>query len=245
MQQPPEDDGVIHFKRLHPEHFDVVLGSHPTRQKPPRPVRPRSYGLWILLLILLGMLGYMVHSRNSSHRPPQNEPVPQPAAEPLATEPGVQPEAPAEPLQLRTEPSANLAPLPAEPVAAQIQASPPKAQGLVSASYLAEYKADLKAPEATHTRRGEVATVLIREWDGRNRYAAKWRIFNNVIDNASVCANFPTTSTEHRECRKAAEVFFQEQCAEWGKRSNRDKDEQSKGMQARYCTAMQTYSPQG
>jgi len=146
---------------------------------------------------------------------------------------------------LRTEPSANLVPPPVEAAPTVIKAPPPKAQGLVSASYLAEYKADLKAPEATRTRKGEVATIAIREWDGRNRYEAKWRIFNNIIDNATVCENFPSASTEHRECRKAAEVFFKEQCAEWVKRSNRDKDEQSKGMQQRYCTATQTYSPAG
>ncbi len=244
MQHPEQedDDGVIRFKRLHPEHFDVVLGSHPTKQKVPRPVQPRSYGLWILVLILVGMLGYMAANRN-------NHPIP---IEPVPIEAPAQPKAPVEPVQPPTVPTAKVAPapqvvvvVPPQPPAAVPVIAPapvPKAQGLVSASYLAGYHAELNAPEARPTRKFEVATVSIREWDGRDRYQAKWRIFNNVIDNTSVCGNFLAGSTERRECRKSAEVFFKEQCGEWGKRWNRDQDEKSKGMEVRYCTAMKTYS---
>ncbi|MBV6751201.1 hypothetical protein KV580_12880 [Pseudomonas chlororaphis] len=256
---PPEqedDDGVIRFKRLHPEHFDVVLGSHPAKQKVPRPVQPRSYGMWVLVLILVGMLGYMTVNRNNSHPIP----IPAlPAAEPMPTETSEPPEAPmepVEPVQAHPEPTAKLVPAPAPQVVVVVQtqapaatAAPatvsapvPKVQGLVSASYLAGYQANLNAPEARQTRQYEIATVSIREWDGRDRYQAKWRIFNNVIDNASVCGNFLAGSTERRECRKSAEVFFKEQCGEWEKRWNRDQDEKSKGMQVRYCTAMKTYS---
>jgi len=247
-----DDDGVIRFKRLHPEHFDVVLGSHPTKQKVPRPVQPRSYGLWVLVLILLGMLGYMTVNRNSSHPIPI---APLPATEPLPIEAPAQPEAPeeqVEPVQPPAAPSAKIAPAPQQVVVvvqtqapAAVPAPTPKVQGLVSASYLAGYHAELNAPEARQTRPFEIATVSIREWDGRDRYQAKWRIFNNVIDNASVCGNFLASSTEHRECRKSAEVFFKEQCGEWGKRWDRDQDEKSKGMRERYCTAMKTYSAAG
>ncbi|WP_191489374.1 hypothetical protein [Pseudomonas sp. FEN] len=246
-----DDDGVIRFKRLHPEHFDVVLGSHPAKQKVPRPVQPKSYGMWVLVLILVGMLGYMAVNR-SSHPIPI---APLPAAEPLPTETSEAPMEPVEPVQAHPEPTAKLFPAPAPqvvvvvqpqaPAAAPAPAPAPKAQGLVSASYLAGYQAELNAPEARQTRPFEIATVNIREWDGRNRYQAKWRIFNNVIDNASVCGNFLANSTEHRECRKSAEVFFKEQCGEWGKRWDRDQDEKSKGMQVRYCTAMKTYSAEG
>lgn len=254
---PPEqedDDGVIRFKRLHPEHFDVVLGSHPAKQKVPRPAQPRSYGLWILVLMLVGMLGYMTVNRTSSHPNPPVAPLP--AAEPVQIEAAEPSEAPEEPVQAHPEPTAKLVPAPAPQVVVvvQTQAPPaaakpatvpapaPKAQGLVSASYLAGYQANLSAPEARKARQYEIATVSIREWDGRDRYQAKWRIFNNVIDNASVCGNFLANSTERRECRKSAEVFFKEQCSEWEKRWNRDQDEKSKQMQVRYCTAMKTYS---
>ncbi len=248
-----DDDGVIRFKRLHPEHFDVVLGSHPAKQKVPRPAQPKSYGIWVMVLILVGMLGYMTLNRNSS-RPISVEPLP--AAEPLPTEAPAQPQVPEEPVQAPNPPSAKIAPVPAPQVVvvvqtqapaaaaapAKVSAPVPKAQGLVSASYLAGYQANLNAPEARQTRQYEIATVSIREWDGRDRYQAKWRIFNNVIDNASVCGNFLATSTEHSECRKSAAVFFKEQCGEWGKRWDRDQEEKSKGMQERYCTAMKTFS---
>ncbi|WP_248769680.1 hypothetical protein [Pseudomonas sp. MWU12-2345] len=252
MHQPEQedDDGVIRFKRLHPEHFDVVLGSHPAKQKVPRPAQPKSYGMWVLVLILVGMLGYMTVNRNSSHPIPV---APLPADEPVPIETAKPSEAPVEPVS-HPEPTAKLVPAPAPqvvvvvqtqaPAAAAHAAAPPtpKVQGLVSASYLAGYQANLNAPEARQTRQYEIATVSIREWDGRDRYQAKWRIFNNVIDNASVCGNFLAGSTERRECRKSAEVFFKEQCGEWGKRWDRDQDEKSKEMQVRYCTAMKTYS---
>lgn len=247
-----DDDGVIRFKRLHPEHFDVVLGSHPTKQKVLRPAPPRSYSLWILVLMLVGMLGYMTVNRNSSHPIPPIDPLP--AAEPIPTETAEPPEAPVAPVQAHPDPTARFVPAPAPqvvvvvqtqaPAVAPARVSPPvpKAQGLVSASYLAGYQANLNAPEVRQTRQYEIATISIREWDGHDRYQAKWRIFNNVIDNASVCGNFLANSTERRECRKSAEVFFKEQCGEWGKRWDRDQDEKSKGMQVRYCTAMKTYS---
>ena len=241
-----DDDGVIRFKRLHPGHFDVVLGSHTAKQKVLRHKQPKSYGMLVLVLILAGMLGYMTVNRNNNHpiviAPlPATEPVPiestQPSEVPLEhMKPGPSP----------TELSARRAPAPQVVVVMQTEAPAappaPKAQGLVSASYLADYQANLNAPEARQKRQYEIATVSIREWDGHDRYKAKWRIFNNIIDNASVCSNFLAASTERRECRKSAEVFFKEQCGEWGKRWDRDQDEKSKEMQVRYCTAIKTYS---
>lgn len=236
-----EDDGVIHFQRLQPEHFDVVLGAHPARQKPaPRPNKPRSYGLWLLMLILAGMLGFMAFKRLEPQpiaESPQATPAPAPP-EPVPTQPV------AATVALRSEPSANLAP----PVLGSTPAvaAAPQAKGMVSANYLADYHADLRTGSSPRkVPQGELATVAIREWDGRNRYEATWRIFNNLIDNSSVCANFHAASTEHRECRRAATVYFKEQCTEWSKRWNRDRDTPSKDMQQRYCTATETYRAAG
>ncbi|QXI28274.1 hypothetical protein [Pseudomonas vanderleydeniana] len=90
MQENPEDDGVIRFKRLHPEQIDVVLGTHPSKQRAPRRLRRKSHSLRILLLLLVGMLGYMAYNR-SSYRPPQTPPASEPAT-PVAAEPSVLPE---------------------------------------------------------------------------------------------------------------------------------------------------------
>jgi hypothetical protein len=120
----------------------------------------------------------------------------------------------------------------------------PVAQGMVSSSYMAELKAEkARNKPARSTSAAEYTTIAIREWDGRNRYEAKWRSIDNHVDNASVCANFPAESVERRECRKAAKVFFKEACNDWGIRFRRDRDDASKRMEQRYCEAMGSYEP--
>ncbi|KPA89545.1 hypothetical protein PF66_03991 [Pseudomonas asplenii] len=90
MQENPEDGGVTRFERLHLEQVDVVLGSHPRKQKAARRFRRKSHSLRILLLLLVGMLGYMAYNR-SNYRPPQSPPASEPP--PVAAEPSVLPEA--------------------------------------------------------------------------------------------------------------------------------------------------------
>jgi hypothetical protein len=120
----------------------------------------------------------------------------------------------------------------------------PVAQGMVSSSYMAELRAEkARNKPVRSTSAAEYTTIAIREWDGRNRYEAKWRSIDNHVDNASVCANFPAESVERRECRKAAKVFFKEACNDWGIRFRRDRDDASKRMEQRYCEAMGSYEP--
>jgi hypothetical protein len=120
----------------------------------------------------------------------------------------------------------------------------PVAQGMVSSSYMAELKAEkARSKPVRSTSPAEYSTIAIHEWDGRNRYEAKWRSIDNHVDGASVCANFPAESVERRECRKAAKVFFKEACNDWGIRFRRDHDDASKRMEQRYCEAMGSYEP--
>jgi hypothetical protein len=121
---------------------------------------------------------------------------------------------------------------------------PQPAKGMVSAGYMADFKSDLA--RANTERPGKpftLASVSFRAIDSRTRYRADFRIFNNQIENSSVCMNFPKGSVENRECRRAAVVFFKESCAEWRKRASKDHDEQSKLTQVRYCEAMSTFEP--
>ncbi|ORC60734.1 hypothetical protein BZK31_05540 [Pseudomonas floridensis] len=117
------------------------------------------------------------------------------------------------------------------------------AQGMVSAGYMADFKADAARPAARPSRPYKVATVSIREWDGRNRYRAQWRVYDNTIDGDSVCENFLARSVERRECRKSAQVNFREECREWTKRANRDRDQESRNAEQRYCEAASTFTP--
>lgn len=117
------------------------------------------------------------------------------------------------------------------------------AKGMVSAGYMADFKADAARPSSRPSRPYTVATVSIREWDGRNRYRAQWRIYDNTIDGDSVCENFLARSVERRECRKSAEVNFREQCQEWTRRAGRDRDAESRNAQTRYCEAASTFTP--
>ena len=119
-------------------------------------------------------------------------------------------------------------------------------QSMVSPSDLADYKSDLQHNSAPERKVNvDIATAAIREWDGRNRYQAQWKIYNNHIEGDSVCFNFPNASVEHRECRKAAQVYFKEQCREWKKRADSDRQEQSKATEQRYCGAASSFNPAG
>ncbi|EPN85363.1 hypothetical protein A234_07409, partial [Pseudomonas syringae pv. actinidiae ICMP 19101] len=117
------------------------------------------------------------------------------------------------------------------------------AKGMVSADYMADFKANAARSTARASRPYSVATVSIREWDGRNRYRAQWRVYGNSIDGDSVCENFAARSLERRECRKAAQVSFKEECRDWTKRAARNRDEESKNAEQRYCEVAATFSP--
>ncbi|WP_397450928.1 hypothetical protein [Pseudomonas sp. NA-150] len=249
----PDDEGLTHIQRLSPDQFDVVLGAHPSKQKVPQPAKSGSFGRTLVVLTALGIGAYALipqfhtskpavvatNAQPATDVPSETVAVVAPVSEPT---PVAKPVAPTvEPIVVVSEPELDSEP---EPAATPRPAKP--AQGMVSAAYMADFKHDL-AHSATPQRRvkTEIATAEIHEWDGRNRYRAQWRIFNNHIEGDSVCFNFPAASIEHRECRKAAQVFFKEECREWSKRSESDREEQSKLTQTRYCEAAGSFNPAG
>ncbi|MGV8916727.1 MAG: hypothetical protein ACOH2R_02825 [Pseudomonas sp.] len=246
----PEDDGKIHIQRLNPDQFDLVLGEHPSKQKIVQPAKSGSLGRTLIILAALGIGAYALNSQTHASKPVTStvSALPTPV-EPNESLTAIAAPAPSKktvtvtqaPIVVVSEPELDSQP---EPSASAAPAKP--AQGMVSAAYMADFKHDL-ARSTTPQRRvkTEIATAEIHEWDGRNRYRAQWRIFNNHIEGDSVCFNFPAAAIEHRECRKAAQVFFKEECREWTKRSDNDREEQSKLTQVRYCQAAGSFNPAG
>lgn len=118
-------------------------------------------------------------------------------------------------------------------------------QGMVSAQYMAGFKAD--RPVA-HENRAELASVeqaTIWQWDGKRTYFAQWLVEANRIDDSSVCGNYRRGSVEFRECRKGAKVYFRDQCHSWGKRWDQSGGAGSKAAQERFCSAASSFNPIG
>ncbi|AAZ37350.1 hypothetical protein QCD83_20485 [Pseudomonas savastanoi pv. phaseolicola] len=269
--QQPEDDGIIRIQRLVPGQVDVVLGAHPSRKLSARPGKSRPYWLWLAGLIVAGCLAGLVVSHGRSPKVVLAPPVERPAPEPETTVIDSEPTMVASPAPAPSIHAPDLIPVAAtreQPAAVQpldncmksgnvidesvlncrfgqvprpAQAEP--AKGMVSADYMADFKANAARNPARSARPYSVATASIREWDGRNRYRAQWRVYGNTIDGDSVCENFAIRSFERRECRKAAQVNFKEECREWTKRAARNRDEDSKNAEQRYCEVAATFSP--
>jgi hypothetical protein len=267
--QPPKDDGQIVMQRLTPEQFDVVLGSHPGKRKVPQARRSLSLGTILigltLLIVIVYLITQMFHTKKVVHAPVSTPAVIEEISEPEAI-------APQTPIRT-TEHVVYTAPKPdtAQPAPTKqlddclkdgnvidrdvlncrfgepqpTDYSAPRPQGMVSDSYMAQYKSAAAKPKPQATRHYDVAGVLIREIDGRNRYEARYRIYDNHVDNSSVCMNFKTDSAEYRECRRAAEPYFKDMCSDWSKRVARDKekDEKNKLAQEQFCEAARTYRP--
>lgn len=237
MQQPQDDEGVTHFQRLDPAKVDVVLGSHKSKRVPPKP--PASRAGWVAGAALLGLCAYITaaHMRQPSVSTPvapdvaRIQPVEVPNEQPAPVQAAAVPDL----ISVETAPRTAPPPVPAKP-------QPVPSQGMVSARYMAQYKAEQGRPVTQVGKVYQIATVEIREWKGRNRYRAQWRIVDNEIDNASVCANFPGDSIEHRECRRAAVVYFKESCQDWSKRADHESDPQTGAAQQRYCLANKTFT---
>lgn len=125
---------------------------------------------------------------------------------------------------------------------------PAPSSGMVSAQYLAQYKADQANRNSAPTQRSasrEVDQAWIERWDGGGSYLAEWHSLNNRIDSSSVCLNHRRGSIDYRECRKAAKVHFREQCRAWEKRWAQNREDLSKQMEQRYCSAANGFSPMG
>ena len=263
----PEDDGLT-MKRLAPGQFDVVLGAHPVRRNAPT---GKSNGHWpfgslmICLALLIAIIFFIVQM---FHTPkPAAAAIPAPPVADLVSEPEpVEPAAKVRAVEqvIYVAPKQDLAPPAtarsldtclkdgnvidrdvincrfgnAQPGDAQTS----RPQGMVSDRYMANYKAVAAKPKTEAARRYEVAGVFIREIDGRNRYEARYRIYNNHIETESVCMNFLSDSVEHRECRRAAVPYFKDMCSDWSKRVAKDKSDKNKLAQEQYCTAARDYS---
>ena len=133
-------------------------------------------------------------------------------------------------------------------------------QGMVSAQYMAGFKADRPATQKnpptpptlhtppTHENRAELASVeqaTIWQWDGKRTYFAQWLVEANRIDDSSGCGNYRRGSVEFRECRKGAKVYFRDQCQSWGKRWDQSGGAGSKAAQERFCSAASSFNPIG
>lgn len=118
------------------------------------------------------------------------------------------------------------------------------AQGMVSAEYLARYRAE-KADRPTRT-----LNVHIEHFQGRihrdhQSFFAEWEVLNNRIDYGSVCQNYRKGSIDYRECRKTAKHWYRVQCRQWDKQWDIDREDYSRTMQERYCSAANGFSPMG
>ncbi|MEX5618285.1 hypothetical protein ABFV55_26720, partial [Pseudomonas syringae] len=177
--QQPEDDGIIRIQRLVPGQVDVVLGSHPRRKRVDAPRRSRPYGLWLACLIAAACVAGLItsHARGPKalavpavvQSTPETRTV-EAEAQPVAADPApahirktaelvpiaatVAPPAPVQPLDdcmkngnVIDEAVANCrfgqAPRPA-------QAEP--ATGMVSADYMADFKANASRNSARSSR---------------------------------------------------------------------------------------------
>jgi hypothetical protein len=271
-KQQVDDNGITRIQRLNPAQVDVVLGSHPRKRPVPRGRKSRPYGLIVGCLAFMG-LAYGLSSTllvkpapalvaASAPAPVETPAVPQAPAIPPPTVETSRPTArlatyvPPQPAV--QHPSASVQPLDncikdgnvidesvlncrfgEIPRPAQTEL----AKGMVSNSYMADFKSAASRKEEPRSRPYKVATMSIREWDGSDRYRAQWRIYDNRIDQDSVCENFASRSLERRECRKSAQVHFKELCREWTRRAARDRDEKSTEAEQRYCEVASAFSP--
>ncbi|TWI58627.1 hypothetical protein IQ22_00335 [Pseudomonas duriflava] len=127
----------------------------------------------------------------------------------------------------------------------QAQAAKP-AQGMVSAAYLAQYKADMASGAEHHTATPrEHEQHWIEKWSGGERYLAVWDVVDNRIDGTSVCSNHRRGSIDYRECRKGAKQYFKQQCQAWQNRYERDGQSYSRRQEQRYCSAGNSFNPIG
>lgn len=265
--QPPEDDGLIVMQRLTPDQFDVVLGSHPAKRKVAQAKSTWPLSSVAICLALLAAIVFLILQMFHTQKPARVSVVPPPSLD-VRDEPA--PVTPAADIRTAEQviyvaPKLETAqPLASKPLDDCLkdgnvidrdvincrfgEGQPtdyhaPRPQGMVSDRYMAQYKSTAAKPKADTSRRYEVAGILIREIDGRNRYEARYRIYNNHIENSSVCMNFKTDSVEYRECRRAATPYFKDMCSDWSKRAAKDKDEKNKQAQDQYCEAARSYQP--
>ncbi len=248
--------------------------SHPGARHPIQSARGRttSTRLLILFCVLAGLglaLTLLVPQDLPGRRPPA-QPVPIPLPAPL---PSVAAPSPAPP-PVAVKPPAPAAPKPRKPPVEKALAqclprsgvldnrvarcrfgtadgAPAEAarggpvQGMVSAEYLARYRAERANPlPAAADDNLERTSQPIQHSDGKD-YLAEWSVRNNHIDHASVCSNYRQHSIEHRECRKAARAWYRQECRRWEQRQDPERAERVQRMRERYCSAATRFRPAG
>ncbi|RMO97718.1 hypothetical protein ALQ33_00796 [Pseudomonas syringae pv. philadelphi] len=109
------------------------------------------------------------------------------------------------------------------------------AQGMVSARYMSQYKAQQQMHPPKLAAAQFIESAIVWQWDRKRTYRAEWVITDNQIDDTSVCRNWRGGSIEYRECRKGAKVYFKEQCKRLAESASRQ----------RYCSAASGFSPLG
>lgn len=264
----PHDDGLIHIQRLTPGKVDVVLGAHPRKRRPARRGKGGGYSPLLILLALVGFGVYLLYPRAQPLAPesrpiieqvvaaeaPQQalidtppQPVPVTAAEPYLGPNVVRRELPSPSVQPLDECMKNGNVIDENVLNCRFGQVPRATErepgkGMVSSSYMADFKSDIARPTTERPlKTHRVMSVSFRAVDSRARYHADFRVIDNHVENSSVCMNFPKSSVENRECRRAAVVFFKETCQDWTKRAARDRDEQSKLAKVMYCEANRTF----
>ncbi len=133
------------------------------------------------------------------------------------------------------------------PVAQEDPAEQAEPQGMVSAAYLENFKANRQQSSSStgNSRSVEYDSFWVDKWSGGGSYLAEWTVVSNYIDGTSVCGNHRRGSIDYRECRKGAKQFFKQQCREWSSSWDSNHDDHSKTMQRRYCSAANSFSPMG
>lgn len=91
----------------------------------------------------------------------------------------------------------------------------------------------------------EQSGAWVDKWSGGAHYYAEWTVFNNYIDETSVCANHKRGSIDYRECRKGAKQFFKAECRSWEGRWKSDRKPSSDHIKQRYCSAASSFNPMG
>ncbi|WP_024679566.1 hypothetical protein [Pseudomonas syringae] len=109
------------------------------------------------------------------------------------------------------------------------------AQGMVSARYTSQYKAQQQMHQPRLAAAQFIESAIVWQWDRKRTYAAEWVVSGNQIDGTSVCRNWRRGSIEYRECRKGAKVYFKEQCKRLAESIIRQ----------RYCSAASGFNPLG
>jgi hypothetical protein len=237
------DSGVTHYQRLDPHQIDVVLGSARAPRPTPAPRRGAG-GLWLLALSGIAAAAWWLGGSQAPMVVAASQPeaaVPAPEPQPVAVvNQAVETRVVNQVVFINSSPPARAAV--ARPVATPEPVAAP-AQGLVSAQYLAQFKSGATRPEAPAQHPYQIATVTIREWDGPNRYVAKWRVEDNQINQGSVCFNFMADGIGYRECRRAAQRYFKDQCKDWTRRVEKSRDKDTREARGQYCSVAGTFVP--